>query len=1454
MNTRRMYWLWLGITFLLIGGTLQMQASYPGSRLSIGQDRQPPDAIVQANVSSQLPTPTPTLTPIPPVEMTDGGRIVDLTGIWGGSYTQAVRLGDYIFTSQANRLVVLSYVDPNRVEVVGGLDLPALPRRLVVFNQILYLLLPNALYVADVSSPTTPQIIYQYPLQNFYPAMSVDGEYIYLISNYPQGLQILHFDRTGGITEAGSLDLDSYYTHLLVHNHSLYLAQSNQLIIVNISNPTQPKQIGQHELPWSVGDWVFLEQALAVFNMNSGSVVLYDVSSPDSPREIARHIDLLGRLSAVEGKGSLLYVTTGYGDGITIWDFSDRSQPRQIGSANGPGSYGSDTSLIVKESAGLILRGDQIDLYDFSNPSRPIHLLTRNIQGEYGRVVAATDSLLYMYDNGSIAVFSANQNANSQPIPPTLLGRMNFEQTVNGFSVNGRYGYVAIGNSWSPTDHQLVVVDLQNPGQIKVVRSLALEGAGTHRIAQINGFLYVSEQVEKLYGIRIYDLSNPAQPIPTGFLDIQADAYLIELLASGSQLTFRINSTSNEVYVYNIAAPSVPRLVGRLSFDNPVRAIGLGEQGRVYVATSTGVHLYDSRQTSLPLIYTLTISFWPNQLSAIGNQLYLINYGAILIIDWTQPTAPQIGRSVAMPVPVSQELIFDNVNTLYGSGYNREIVRLNLVNSEGFVIGSSGANLVSQDGKVRYNMPASAVYDDYWLSHAQVAAPLGVLPEGEMFLVGVYENQATGLDSGSNAYFYRPYTMKFAYTIPNTLRASEEQSPTPQLYRWNGSMWVLQPDAVVDSDTGHFTVSVQQTGKWAVVLANTSRPRHTIRLPVISRTSPVDLSISHIEVTQAIQRLDNQVPLVAHRPSLARIYATTTDLDATSGIYIGLEGYRNGQPLPGSPLMVGPWAIYAEPQRGSFGFTVNVPLPLGWTEGNIELTAWVDTSAAVEESNEANNGHWVPVGFHDVPPLDLMLVPIAYTERSTGRFFPAPTQDEVSDWVIRSFPIHQVNISWHAPLAFEGDLSINEEWPRLLDQVTSVKRAEGAPESRIYYGLIPVRNADGESPSLLWAGIGWIGWRASIGVTTSGTTTAHEIGHNFGLPHAPCGNPGWIDEIYPYPNGSIGEYGLDVWQMQIFPPDVYRDVMSYCGPKWFSDYNYVKLFQDQMKNGRSVRSIREEEIVTGLLIRADLSNGAELLPIYVLSEVTLSTPEKEPNRTYSVELADSSGVTLASYDVDLLSAEENGHVAHFVNRVVPFPLTGELSQVRLLRGEQVIAVREFQSTGITARAAPHLTQSESTWTFVWDGADLPALVRYRVDKGAEWTILALDWTGGELKIDPRRLPGGLVDFDLVYADSQQPQSRNKLPSFSLPNQPPTVWIRGEDEISAGDFIYLQGHAYDPEDGVLAGAQWLLDGIPMGNQPILQLNQLSSGEHAIILRAMDGQGQTTEAVHWVRVNP
>jgi hypothetical protein len=551
-----------------------------------------------------------------------------------------------------------------------------------------------------------------------------------------------------------------------------------------------------------------------------------------------------------------------------------------------------------------------------------------------------------------------------------------------------------------------------------------------------------------------------------------------------------------------------------------------------------------------------------------------------------------------------------------------------------------------------------------------------------------------------------------------------------------------------------------------------------VYLPLVTAGgASADLSIAHLEITQATQNASNSVPLVADKPTVARVFVVRSGEAALGDVSVTLSATRGGQALPGSPLSVGPKRVGSQAARGDYGGSFNVLLPPSWLSGDVALTVTVDVENRVGESNEGNNVATAHLAFGQVSPLEIVVVPVRYTHMPNGRTYPPPTLDTISGWVLRSFPVSRVDVSFRAPLDFAGDLGTGAAWETLLEQVTSVKFADGAPARQVYYALVPTQNGADRWFSGGYAGIGWVGLRAAASLEfgpgqeeKTGRIAAHEIGHNLGRYHAPCGTSADPRQPYPYAGASIGAetYGLDVSAGRVWAPgapDNARDVMSYCSPQWVSDYTYTALYQSLRDSSGSLA-----EPMDGLLVRGRLARdgSATLRPVYPVSGVPL-TPAAEGD--YAIELLDGAGGVIARHEVAVAEAEAphafdlpHGHSEsraetgiERIYAVLPRPAAPVVS-VRLVPagGGEPKASRALASTSegtpqpaVGAEARITAVDS-STLRLSWLPADRPALVRYSAD-GRSWTTLAVDLNGGELLIDPRDLPAGAGHFEVTPA-------------------------------------------------------------------------------------------------------
>jgi hypothetical protein len=425
----------------------------------------------------------------------------------------------------------------------------------------------------------------------------------------------------------------------------------------------------------------------------------------------------------------------------------------------------------------------------------------------------------------------------------------------------------------------------------------------------------------------------------------------------------------------------------------------------------------------------------------------------------------------------------------------------------------------------------------------------------------------------------------------------------------------------------------------------------------------------------------------------------------------------------------------------------------------------VDAAHTVPESNESNNQFGRIVTFNSIPDLQVVLVPIDYTHQGPANpgFYPGQGIDNISDWVRRAYPIDNVNVTIRTPHDFSGNLQDNSgaAWVTLLDQIFTLKIGDGLAEDTpvVYYGLIPVNNGSTQWFTSGIAGIGWISppgqnFREALGLNLgandeTGILAGHEIGHNLGRQHAPCGNPASPDSLYPYSGASIGEYGTDIRgnTVSLNTPTSHVDVMSYCSLEWVSDYTYTALYNNQRTQGLS----QPAETGERLIIRATFTGNNEitLAPSYAF-------PIKSSNELAAsevmVELLGANGEIIAAYPVNVRKVEEEGITFRSVMGTVPLPDVPAAS-LRLVEDGVVLAERQFEQPARLGQAALAVTQTAETVMLNWGLPDLPALVRYTADNGQSWTTLAVDALGGSFSTDITGWMGESGRFEIILANT-----------------------------------------------------------------------------------------------------
>jgi hypothetical protein len=393
------------------------------------------------------------------------------------------------------------------------------------------------------------------------------------------------------------------------------------------------------------------------------------------------------------------------------------------------------------------------------------------------------------------------------------------------------------------------------------------------------------------------------------------------------------------------------------------------------------------------------------------------------------------------------------------------------------------------------------------------------------------------------------------------------------------------------------------------------------KLPGYTEICPPPLidavSLQGMEVTQAIQDIDNNVPLVAGKTTWVRVYLSS---GKSGGVIATLRAARSD----GSVIWIPAGAAVSvsdtlTSQRMNWTKSLNFPLPDSVTAtGRVtfQLVSMANTDPDNTSISCDNCDSPTPVTFTSEPPLRVRAIGIHYNYGSP----PKPADPDPIDyallksWLGRAYPVSRVEFTnWPAT-------GPRKAWPFTCGDANALVAAiqgdeVGNPNSVTvidprthYYGLVSdhggfMRGCASDipskpDPSVVASGPTGPNWSDDKDGSYGDWYGGHELAHTLGRYHAPgrnakgedCG-AGGPDPLFPYPDGRIGEaingdvnytghVGLDVGDsaneipLRVLWPKTTFDIMNYCPqPQWLSDYNYKGVRQRLLDENKGFQPV-----------------------------------------------------------------------------------------------------------------------------------------------------------------------------------------------------------------------------------------------------------------------------------------
>ena len=499
----------------------------------------------------------------------------------------------------------------------------------------------------------------------------------------------------------------------------------------------------------------------------------------------------------------------------------------------------------------------------------------------------------------------------------------------------------------------------------------------------------------------------------------------------------------------------------------------------------------------------------------------------------------------------------------------------------------------------------------------------------------------------------------------------------------------------------------------------------TATTPLTGRMPVGDVALSSIDWGQTL--VSGNLRLVGNKGALLRAHVLGSK-SGIAGVVVQAEGFSAAGTSLGTVNLTGPASPPTADAPGDLTQQYLGEVPAGWVQPGFSVKVHVDPANALAETDETNNDATVTPTVGKANVLHLESVPVTLSGTT------AATPD-LTQTMTRLWPLQSIDNVTRAPYnggSIPGATDTNA-WGNLLQDLAAVRSADGS--TRDYYGFLHLNYQSGI------AGLGYIGQPiTAIGRDDSTFTAAHELGHNMGRQHAPCGGAASPDPSYPYAGADIGKLGYDWFTQALVAPGQYTDLMGYCQPAWVSDYNYLAV--QSVLETQNLLAQGPAMYAPALLVRgsADVDGQVTLRPVLPM-RAALSQEGDASEWTLELDFGD----RVVERTLSLAPVQDGDGAQHFTALVAD---PGGLTGLKVSYLGKVVARRSFGapregSATVVRDDARHQARLR------WDASQWPIAALAHFDGAGRRTTLALELTSGDATVELGDLKGGWFEVSLA---------------------------------------------------------------------------------------------------------
>jgi hypothetical protein len=255
----------------------------------------------------------------------------------GGAFGIDIK-DNYVYVAAGKAgLQVIDITRPSDPVLVGTADHNlAYTDKLYVRDNYAYVCAYDGLKIIDVSTPSSPTLLLNFDINGIPGGISFQGDFAYVstwVVQYTQQVPGIHILDISNPTAPQLVGVyDNGYTGdsfgIKVRGNYAYLVSYDNLIVVEISNPGSPFEVGTCRCFSSVGDRheIYLKGDYAYIAAFDAGIKVIDVSDPTSPT-LAASFEVPGDARDVHVKDDYIYAADGYSGKLLILKVHHRVPP-----------------------------------------------------------------------------------------------------------------------------------------------------------------------------------------------------------------------------------------------------------------------------------------------------------------------------------------------------------------------------------------------------------------------------------------------------------------------------------------------------------------------------------------------------------------------------------------------------------------------------------------------------------------------------------------------------------------------------------------------------------------------------------------------------------------------------------------------------------------------------------------------------------------------------------------------------------------------------------------------------------------------------------------------------------------------------------------------------------------------------------------------------------------------